>query len=159
MADYKTLCRRQREGGPGLSDREFHELLASRATVASPDPRINEASGIPTARELALRFGKELPAEPAPAAVPSGGAPLEPVMPVEDARRLQAVIDLARSNQHPLNIAQLARRFGVSRGRIRQAIRMREKGLDLFVSPPELQTDTDRIGKVFWATLENPSKS
>jgi hypothetical protein len=107
--------------------------------------------------KLERRVGLELEpiAEPT-AAVHLGGAPLKPVMRVDDARQLQVVIDLEQANGHEVNKAQLAGRFGVSRGRIRQALTMREAGRDLFVSPPELRTVTNSTGFVYWEPLENP---
>jgi hypothetical protein len=108
--------------------------------------------------ELEDEFG------PVEAALPEatrhpGGPPLKPVMPVEHARQLQAVIDVALKDGNELVIDRLARRFDVSRGRIRQAVEKRRRGDDLSVSPPELRTVTDSTGFVYWAPPENPSKS
>ena len=99
---------------------------------------------------------------PAPAAEPVPrriGPPLKPVMRVDDARQLQAVIDRARQNGNELVIADLAKRFRVSRKRIYQAIAKRERREDLFLSVRNPGEDTNTTDFVYWVPEKKPRKS
>jgi hypothetical protein len=88
-----------------------------------------------------------------------GGRKLKPVMSTEQAAELQDVIDVALKNGHKLNISDAAKRFGVNRDRISQAIVLREDGYDLRESPPEFRAVSRSDGNVRWPTVKKPSKS
>jgi hypothetical protein len=106
----------------------------------------------------------ELEHEPSPARsgeAPAhpGGRPLRPVMRIEDARRLQDVIDLARENGNRIVVAQLARSFKISRDRVDQAIELRRAGRDLSETLPEFSAVSRSTGFVYWPTVKKPRKS
>lgn len=80
-------------------------------------------------------------------------------MRIEDARRLQDVIDLARENGNRIVVAQLARSFKISRDRVDQAIELRRAGRDLSETLPEFSAVSRSTGFVYWPTVKKPRKS
>jgi hypothetical protein len=118
--------------------------------IASAPARADPAGDVPVA--AATTHGA--PRHP-------GGRPLEPVMPIKDARRLQADVDrfLAGERDNGLTQNALAQRHGISRQRVVQALELRSRGYDLSESPPEFRAVSGRDGMVRWPPVGKPSKS
>jgi hypothetical protein len=161
LADYLAALRRR--GGPYTQ--EHWDKIVELHGIAVAAPQYWGMLSMESLDSLAVEFepiARE-PTEPEPNELrqPSrtGGRPPAPVMPAEDARKLQEVIDVALKNGNKLVVADLARRFGISRHRIQQAIALRKTGYDLAQTPSEFPPVSGSKVFVRWPAPGEPRKS